>query len=117
MGNKSSNLLAPCSDLKLKNGDKLEPLPCPMISESTSFDKLFATGSFKDFFLSNMDNTSLINIIVQNSNDDAIVLKGIDYFQSLNPDSADEIASKISKMQNFSVAGINVSKLLTFFNI
>jgi hypothetical protein len=121
MGNKISEPASrasgvPIDELRLKTGDKLEPIAYPLVTSVSSYDKLFSNSNFKDFLLSNLDNNNFICSIIQNSHDNTIVLNGIEYFQNMNPEKQEETINKMTKIRNFTTAGINVINYISIIN-
>jgi hypothetical protein len=110
MGNqptRSSSLGYPNKQLKAKNGDRTDPIPCPIVK--SSYQSLYNDPKFKEYVLQNLHSSFFIRSILQNSEDEAIVMEGIPYFLANSRERRTEINNDVKKFQDFIISGLQAS--------
>lgn len=113
MGNHNSVVLgAPCDDLKFKTGVKSEPVPSPGGAKASTFEKIINSPEFKNYLLGHLDSSYFVSSLIQKSDEDAVLLQGIQQFQSLDPEHRAETTASIKQFQKMSSAGVCVSILI-----
>lgn len=116
MGNAVSETspLYTADELKWKSGAVADSIPSLGIGKVTTYENLHASAVFKDYLIKHIDSDYLISSIMSSSDDDAILLKGIEKFKNLEPEWIDSLHKLVENFELCTSAGINVSTHSTF---
>ena len=107
--------LYPSSSLKFKSGDINHSIPCPLKFLDVSVYKSLQSKEFKRFFYKNLHSDYFIKILLESSNDDNILLEGIEFFSRIDKDIREAALVKIEEIDSLHIAGFNVVFIIVFF--
>lgn len=107
--NNSLSGLLPSSELKWREGNKTEAIPCPSAKGITTYAKLLERPDFKDFLYKHLDSDILISSLLStNSSEQKVLLEGIQLYQQMEPEKREQALNSISKFQDLVAAGIKI---------
>ena len=107
--------LYPSSSLKFKSSDINHSIPCPSKFLDVSVYKSLQSKEFKRFFYKNLHSDYFIKILLDSSNDDNILLEGIEFFSRIDKDIREAALIKIEEIDSLHIAGYNVINNIIVF--
>ena len=113
MGNlqSSTTITFPSTEIKWKTGKKVSPIPCPLLKDVTSLDKLVRMVELKDFLLSNIYSDYLIHSLLQNDQKEDLLSSNIPILATPDSASIAELNKRMSILDQASSIGSQVSSL------
>lgn len=100
--------LLPSTELKWKTGKKVNPVPCPLLADSSNLDKLCRNVDLKDFILRNIDSDYLVSSLLLNVNKDELLTVGLSIFQNNDKESIKALKHRVTTLENLSMLGAKV---------
>ena len=101
--------LLPSSQLKWRDGNKTEAIPCPAARGMLTYAKTLEKLDFKEFIYRHLDSDVLVSsVLTENAIDEKVLLQGIHLLQQIDIEKKEQNLEQISAFEDLVAVGLRV---------